>query len=129
MQARELIETLGLAPHPEGGWYREVYRSASSVAPADGRPARDALTTIYFLLESHQHSRWHRVLSDEVWVYLGGVPLALYCCDAQLRTGGTAGAARGQGGGHTHLRAWGRTRGGRHLESRRVRTPSLQRGH
>ena len=86
MQARKLIETLGLKPHPEGGWYREVFRSSTSVAPADGRSARDALTTIYFLLEANQHSRWHRVLSDEVWVHLGGAPLALYTSDAQLRT-------------------------------------------
>jgi len=86
MQARKLIDTLGLQPHPEGGWYREVFRSGTSVAPADGRPPRDALTTIYFLLEAHQHSRWHRVLSDEVWVHLGGTPLALYTSDAQLRT-------------------------------------------
>src|SRR6478736_5960201 len=86
MQARKLIDTLGLKPHPEGGWYREVYRSSTSVAPADGRPARDALTTIYFLLEAHQHSRWHRVLSDEVWVHIGGAPLALYTSDSQLRT-------------------------------------------
>jgi len=63
-----------------------VFRSSVHVAPADGRPRRDALTTIYFLLESHQHSRWHRVLSDEVWVHLGGAPLALYTCDAALRT-------------------------------------------
>jgi len=86
MQASQLIETLRLSPHPEGGWYREVFRSATSVAPADGRPARDALTTVYFLLEAHQHSRWHRVLSDEVWVHLGGAPLALWQCDALLRT-------------------------------------------
>ncbi|HYP82218.1 cupin domain-containing protein [Variovorax sp.] len=86
MQARELIDSLGLQPHPEGGWYREVFRSSAQVAPADGRPRRDALTTIYFLLESGQHSRWHRVMSDEVWVHLGGAPLALYSCDAALRT-------------------------------------------
>ncbi|MDM0114563.1 cupin domain-containing protein [Variovorax sp. J22R133] len=86
MQARELIDTLRLEPHPEGGWYREVFRSSSSVAPVDGRPARDALTTIYFLLEANQFSRWHRVLSDEVWVHVSGAPLALYVCDAALRT-------------------------------------------
>ena len=39
-RARELIETLKLQPHPEGGWYGEVFRSASSVTPADGRPPR-----------------------------------------------------------------------------------------
>ncbi|MDM0045269.1 cupin domain-containing protein [Variovorax dokdonensis] len=86
MRSRELIDSLGLQPHPEGGWYREVFRSSARVAPADGRPRRDALTTIYFLLEAGQHSRWHRVSSDEVWVHVGGDALALYTCDAALRT-------------------------------------------
>ena len=85
-RAQQLIDTLQLQPHPEGGWYREVFRSPASVLPADGRPARSALTTIYFLLEAHQHSRWHRVTSDEVWVHLEGVPLALWTCDAALHT-------------------------------------------
>lgn len=86
MRARQLIETLNLQPHPEGGWFREIFRSAAQVMPADGREARQALTTIYFLLEAHQHSRWHRVLSDEVWIYLEGAPLALWTSDAALRT-------------------------------------------
>ena len=85
-RAQQLIETLRLQPHPEGGWYRETYRSGAVLAPGDGRPPRSALTTIYFLLEALQHSRWHRVLSDEVWVFLEGVPLALWTCDAGLRT-------------------------------------------
>lgn len=71
-----------LQPHPEGGWYREVFRSAGQVMPQDGRPARSALTSIYFLLEAAQHSRWHRVLSDEVWVHLEGAPLDLWTWDA-----------------------------------------------
>jgi uncharacterized protein len=86
MRAQELIATLKLDPHPEGGWFREVFRSAAQVRPADGRPVRDALTTIYFLLEAHQHSRWHRVQSDEVWIHLEGAPLALWTADALLRT-------------------------------------------
>ena len=85
-RAQQLIETLQLQPHPEGGWYREVFRSNASVTPADGRTPRSALTSIYFLLEAQQHSRWHRVRSDEVWVHLEGVPLALWTCDAELRT-------------------------------------------
>jgi predicted cupin superfamily sugar epimerase len=86
MRAQQLIETLKLQPHPEGGWFREMFRSSAQVSPVDGRPARQALTTIYFLLEARQHSRWHRVLSDEVWVHVEGVPLALWTCDAALRT-------------------------------------------
>lgn len=81
-RARQLIEQLQLQPHPEGGWYREVFRSQSQVIPQDGRPARSALTSIYFLLEAAQHSRWHRVLSDEVWVHLEGAPLDLWTWDA-----------------------------------------------
>jgi len=56
-RARELVETLKLQPHPEGGWYAEVFRSTSNVTPADGRPPRSALTSIYYLLEAGQHSR------------------------------------------------------------------------
>jgi predicted cupin superfamily sugar epimerase len=78
----QLIDQLQLQPHPEGGWYREVFRSASHVIPQDGRPARSALTSIYFLLEATQLSRWHRVLSDEVWVYLEGAPVDLWTWDA-----------------------------------------------
>lgn len=76
-RARELVTALGLAQHPEGGWYRELHRSALAVAPQDARPLRAALTTIYFLLERGQHSRWHRVGSDEVWHHYEGGPLEL----------------------------------------------------
>jgi hypothetical protein len=76
-RAAQLIEALGLAPHPEGGFFREIYRSASRVHPADGRGDRDAATTIYFLLVEATHSRWHRVLSDEVWHLYEGAPLEL----------------------------------------------------
>ena len=81
-RAAELIEGLGLAPHPEGGYFREVYRSAARVHPLDGRPDRLALTTIYFLLVAGQVSRWHRVASDEVWHYYEGDPLELVVGDA-----------------------------------------------
>ena len=67
-----------MIPHPEGGFYRELYRSSSQVQPADDRPARAALTTIYFLLAEGMHSRWHRVASDEVWHLYEGGPLDLF---------------------------------------------------
>jgi len=73
-----LIDALGMIPHPEGGFYRELYRSSSQVQPADDRPARAALTTIYFLLADGMHSRWHRVASDEVWHLYEGGPLDLF---------------------------------------------------
>jgi uncharacterized protein len=81
-RASHLIEQLGLVPHPEGGYFREVYRSPTRVQPADGRAARSSLTTIYFLLVSGEVSRWHRVASDEVWHYYEGDPLELWSADA-----------------------------------------------
>ena len=77
----ELIQQLDLKPHPEGGFYRELYRSPLTVHPDDGRSMRPALTTIYFLLPAGQVSRWHRVASDEVWLHLDGAPLELFTCD------------------------------------------------
>lgn len=81
-RASELISTLHLRPHPEGGFYREIFRSADQVTPADGRGTRAALTTIYFLLVEGMHSRWHRVVSDEVWHLYEGGPLELLELDA-----------------------------------------------
>jgi predicted cupin superfamily sugar epimerase len=73
----ELVAGLDLVPHPEGGFYREIFRSAIEVNPADGRATRRALTTIYFLLPEGVRSRWHRVASDEVWHLYEGGPLEL----------------------------------------------------
>lgn len=79
----DLVTHLDLAPHPEGGFFREIFRSASGVRPDDGRHRRAALTTIYYLLADGQHSRWHRVLSDEVWHHYEGAPLELLHLDAR----------------------------------------------
>lgn len=73
-----LIRELALVAHPEGGYYGEVYRSPTAVEPEDDRGSRSALTTIYFLLPSGSVSRWHRVLSDEVWHFYEGAPLELW---------------------------------------------------
>ncbi len=81
-RAAALVHQLGLLPHPEGGVYREVYRSARPVEPGDGRGSRSALTTIYFLLPAGAISRWHRVLSDEVWHFYEGAPLDLWLASA-----------------------------------------------
>ena len=77
-RARALIRSLNLQPHPEGGWYQEVFRSERTVQPADNRPPRRGLTTIDFLLERGQFSAWHRVQSDEVWHLLEGESLTLW---------------------------------------------------
>ena len=77
-RARELIETLRLERHPEGGYFREIFRSVEQLTPPDGRGRRAALTTIYFLLTSDDQSRWHQVDSDEVWHLYEGGPLELF---------------------------------------------------
>ena len=82
-RATQLIEQLQLQPHPEGGWYREVFRSPVAVQTADGRPPRSALTTIDFLLQLGQFSAWHRVQSDEVWHLLEGEGLTLWLLPPQ----------------------------------------------
>jgi predicted cupin superfamily sugar epimerase len=80
-RARDLVSELGLQPHPEGGYFREVFRSAHNVQPLDERSARSALTTIYFLLTKGQYGRWHRVSSDETWHFYEGDPLEIYWID------------------------------------------------
>ena len=85
-RAQALIRTLGLHPHPEGGWYSEVFRSDRLVQPADERPPRRGLTTIDFLLERGQFSAWHRVRSDEVWHLLEGESLTLWLMAPDLGT-------------------------------------------
>lgn len=84
-RAQALIDTLGLAPHPEGGWYRELFRGTGQVRPAaaDG-PARNTLTSIDFLLLAGQASAWHRVAADEAWHLLEGGPLRLWLAPPDL---------------------------------------------
>lgn len=77
-----LAEELGLEPHPEGGWFRETWRTAASLTPAGYPGARAAATGIYFLLGPGEESAWHRVRGDEVWLWHSGGPLS-------LRFGGT----------------------------------------
>lgn len=76
-RAAELITLLDLEPHPEGGFYKEIFRSSEQVTPSDERGVRAALTTIYFLLVRGAASRWHQVDSDEVWHLYEGGPLEL----------------------------------------------------
>lgn len=75
MEAQQLIDRLGLLPHPEGGWYREMWRDR----PDDG--SRGSGTAIYFLLAAGERSHWHRVDAAEVWHHYGGAPLELAIAD------------------------------------------------
>lgn len=83
-RASFLVATLGLTPHVEGGYYTELYRASAGVQPEDGRGTRPAVTTIYFLLPAGAVSRWHRVLSDEIWHYYEGAPLDLWTASPDI---------------------------------------------
>jgi predicted cupin superfamily sugar epimerase len=74
--AERIVRELGLAPHPEGGFYRETFRSPRQL---DGLPngPRAASTAIYFLLPAGSFSAFHAVTSDEAWHHYDGDPLEL----------------------------------------------------
>jgi predicted cupin superfamily sugar epimerase len=69
--AEDVIAMLELERHPEGGWYRQTFADTA----ADG--GRHLSTAIYYLLEGHDHSAWHRVDAAEVWHWHAGAPLRL----------------------------------------------------
>ncbi|KPQ14979.1 MAG: hypothetical protein HLUCCA09_02660 [Rhodobacteraceae bacterium HLUCCA09] len=70
LTADDIVRRLALAPHPEGGWYRQTWVEE----PAEGRPAG---TAIYYLLAEGQRSHWHRVDAAEIWHFYAGAPLVL----------------------------------------------------
>ena len=72
-----LVDSLGLEPHPEGGWFRQTWRCPEEVVTLDGR-VRSTATLIHFLLHAGESSAWHRVASDEIWLaQIGTVTLEL----------------------------------------------------
>ena len=71
LSADAIITALDLAPHPEGGWYRQTWIADA----AEG--ARASGTAIYFLLKAGETSHWHRVDATEIWLYHAGAPLIL----------------------------------------------------
>lgn len=81
MDAQTWIDRLGLEPHPEGGYFRETYRSARPVA-ADGLDGpRPAMTAIYFLLTADNCSNLHRLTSAEGWHFHDGDPVTIHVID------------------------------------------------
>lgn len=77
------IEHLGLEPHPEGGYFRETYRSPEAIPRAglpqryDG-PSRTLATAIYFLITRDNPSHFHRLLSDELWHFYAGTHIVIH---------------------------------------------------
>ncbi|WP_395006816.1 cupin domain-containing protein [Cypionkella sp.] len=70
MEADQIIAKLGLAPHPEGGWYRQTWVGPKVAGRAVG-------TAIHFLLKAGEASHWHRVDADEIWLWHAGAKLEL----------------------------------------------------
>lgn len=70
MNADDVIQKLGLKPHPEGGYYRETYR--------DDEGERGSCTAIYYLLKAGEKSHWHRVDAVEIWHWYAGAALELF---------------------------------------------------
>ncbi len=82
VQAKELIQAYQLQPHPEGGWYKETYKSKESI-PHEALPerflgSRAFSTAIFFLLEQGNFSAFHRIRSDECWHFYAGDPLEVF---------------------------------------------------
>lgn len=87
MRAAYLVKVLDLQPHPEGGFYREVYRSADRIAASALGSGfggdRNFSTSIYFLLEKENFSAFHRIKSDETWHFYEGDTLEVLEIDAK----------------------------------------------
>jgi len=84
-EAKKYIKLLELQPHPEGGYFKEVYRSGEMILP-EGLPERfrkqrSISTSIYFLLEGDQVSNFHRLHSDEIWHFYKGCGVNIFVID------------------------------------------------
>ena len=87
--AKYWIDKLGLIAHPEGGYYRETYRSGLSIAqealPSQFNGPRLVSTAIYFLLEGEIFSAFHRLRSDELWHFYAGAPFVVHVIEEDGR--------------------------------------------
>jgi len=84
-KAKQYLKQLQLKKHPEGGYYREIYRSAERILtnhlPSRYKSSRNFSTSIYFLLEGKQFSKFHRLQSDEIWHFYDGSDVIVYIID------------------------------------------------
>ena len=82
MTAEDLVKKYEMLPHPEGGWYKETYRSSELIngnaLPERFSEGRSFSTAIYFLMENGNFSGFHRIKSDECWHFYAGQTLLVY---------------------------------------------------
>ena len=82
LSPKEWIQSLSLQPHPEGGYFKEIYRAEGIISqpnlPMRYNGGRSYSTTIYYLLESHDFSSLHRLASDEQWFHIDGAALTIH---------------------------------------------------
>ncbi len=87
--SEQWIDTLELRPHPEGGWFREVYRATETIPhaslPDRFAGSRSHSTAIYFLLRGTEYSALHTIKQDEVWHFYDGATLTLHLVDPDGR--------------------------------------------
>lgn len=83
----EWIKYLNLKPHPEGGYYREIYRAEGEIPKSSlansHKGSRNYSTSIYYLLQGRDTSRFHRIASDEQWIHVAGTDLTVYAIDPE----------------------------------------------
>lgn len=76
------VNSLALASHPEGGWFRETWRAPSSVIDVGRGVERSAGTSIVYALLEGEFSSFHRIASDEVWLHHAGAPMRVHVLDS-----------------------------------------------
>jgi predicted cupin superfamily sugar epimerase len=83
MNAKQYIDQLHMLPHPEGGYFKEIFRSNNSIQFTGFEGERSLSTSIFFLLEKGQTSALHRIKSDEIWYFHEGQTLEIIELDSE----------------------------------------------
>lgn len=87
LNLEEIVQQLDLQPHPEGGYFKETYRSSGSISSNDlgdqYEGQRNYSTCIYFLLTAENFSAFHRIKQDEIWHFYDGSPIQLHMIDPE----------------------------------------------